>query len=432
MLPYRVLPGERANVKDNNIVFFNRTWQGGVPCWSPCSVLARPLPDPPRNPTGRSAVDYLSPFLAALPPPPHCAIASLLPASLAPPDRFAAATFKTYRPTTPSQSAAWRIARTFAEQLRPPNAFSDRLRRFFGASAAPDWHGLYFVGPVGTGKTHLIAAMYHALHPDVPCAFLHSSTLFRTTAPPPRYAEALAARCDVLCLDEVEIDDPANEVRLVGVLKALDAHGVKLLATSNVTPEQFMGNRMSSGRFERFLQKEFAERYRLVFVGGADYRAQHAEATDAPGRGWIGPPEQTETALRDAYRAADGERLWLSFDALRDASRTTAHERLIDRLVAHDHLFVADIALHTTDDALRLLRIVDDLYVRPDAPRLYFSAATPPKQWFHVADQGSGLAADVAEKFTRTASRLHALCDIHPLTADETPTRDEIRDEARD
>jgi cell division protein ZapE len=280
------------------------------------------------------------------------------------------------------------------------------------------------VGPVGTGKTHLIAAMYHALHPDVPCAFLHSSTLFRTTVPPVRYAEALADRCDVLCLDEVEIDDPANEARLVLVLRALEQRGVKLLATSNVKPEQFMANRMGSGRFERFLQKEFAERYRLVFVGGEDHRVRQPRDDHARGRGWIGPLERSTAALRRTYRAADGERLWLSFDDLREASRTTAHARLLDRFAQYDHLFVADIDIANTDDALRLLRVVDDLYVRPDAPRLYFSAPTPPPQWFRAADQGAGVAADVAEKFTRTASRLHALCDIETLAASDVSVPD--------
>lgn len=343
---------------------------------------------------------------------------------MTPPERFTGATFASYQPETPSQAAALQVARSFADQLRARPSLPERLRRLFTRSNAPDWQGLYFVGPVGTGKTHLIAAMYHALHPDVPCAFLHSSTLFRTTVPPARYASAIADRCNVLCLDEVEIDDPANEARLVLVLRALEQRGVKLLATSNVKPEQFMANRMGSGRFERFLQKEFAERYRLVFVGGEDYRVRHPRDDRTRGGGWIGPPHQTEPVLRDAYRAADGKRLWLSFDEFRAASRSTPHERLLDRLVQVDHLFVADIDIGTTDDALRLLRVVDDLYVRPDAPRFYFTARTPPKQWFRTSDQGEGLVADVAEKFTRTASRLHALCDIETLAGPDVSVPD--------
>jgi cell division protein ZapE len=306
-------------------------------------------------------------------------------------------------------------ARAFTNQLKAHPSLPERVRRFFTSSTDPTEQGLYFVGPVGTGKTHLIAATYHALHPEVPCAFLHASTLFRSTARPARYATALAERCDVLCLDEVEIDDPANEVRLVRVLHALKEHGVKLLATSNVKPEQFMANRMGSGRFERFLQEQFAERYRLVFVGGDDYRLHGTNGHGAKGKGWIGPREQAHRALRESYHRCAGDRLWLSFDELRDAARSTAHDRLLARLTSYDHLFIAGVQIQDTDDALRLLRIVDALYMRPDAPQLHLSSETPPARWFHTADQGNGIAGDVAKKFARTTSRLHALCDIETI-----------------
>lgn len=337
--------------------------------------------------------------------------------SLSPPDRFAEATFASYQTPTPSQARALDVARAFVEELRRSSSLGERLRRVFTSSKDSPWQGLYFVGPVGTGKTHLITSMYHALHPDVPCAYLHSSALFRTTVRPDHYAAALAERCDVLCLDEVEIDDPANEIRLVRVLRALEEHGVTLLATSNVEPEQFMSNRMSSGRFERFLQKEFAERYRLVFVGGDDYRTQASNGQSQRGTGWIGPADAATAALQTMQETTEGNSHWLTFNELCDASRSTAHGTLMDQLATYDHLFVADIAIRTTDDALRLLRIIDDLYVRPDAPRLHFSAQTPPNQWFRAEEQGAGIAADVAEKFTRTTSRLHALCDIQTVSA---------------
>jgi cell division protein ZapE len=98
----------------------------------------------------------------------------------------------------------------------------------------------------------------------------------------------------------------------------------------------------------------------------------------------------------------------------------------------YDHLFIAGVEIDNTDDALRLLRIVDDLYVHPEAPRLHFSAATPPHRWFRAADQGHGLAADVARKFTRTVSRLHALCDIEAVANSDEPVPDEPVSDARD
>jgi cell division protein ZapE len=57
---------------------------------------------------------------------------------------------------------------------------------------------------------------------------------------------------------------------------------------------------------------------------------------------------------------------------------------------------------------------VDALYLHEDAPTLYFAAEQPPRDWF-APDQHAGLARAVAEKFDRTVSRLHALCDIQAV-----------------
>ena len=164
----------------------------------------------------------------------------LTPDPLRPPARYADASFEAYRPKTPSQTTALEKARTFVRlvrvRYRRPGWFGLKRRRT-GLRG-----GLYLVGPVGTGKTHLLAAIYHALHdpPDdrevVPCAFTHSSALFRSTLTPEAYAAQVAESARVLLIDEVELDDPASEVRLIGVLKALREHKVTIAATSNAEP----------------------------------------------------------------------------------------------------------------------------------------------------------------------------------------------------
>jgi cell division protein ZapE len=88
-----------------------------------------------------------------------------------------------------------------------------------------------------------------------------------------------------------------------------------------------------------------------------------------------------------------------------------AHERLIERLAEADRLAVEGIAITGTDDALRLLRLIDALYTRPDAPALFFTAEAPPEAWFDP-DAHAGLAKGIAEKFTRTVSRLYAMCEV--------------------
>lgn len=324
------------------------------------------------------------------------------------PDRFRDATFERYVPETASQAQALRAAQQLVLRQRQGLSWGEWAKRFLGIAEAPT-KGLYLVGPAGTGKTHLLASMYHALTPAVPCAFLHSSTLFRQTEPPDAFAHRLADEYAVCCLDEVEIDDPANEMRLVQVMQTLAARNVLLLATSNVEPEDYLSGQFSESRFERFLHREFRDRYRIVEVRGADYRRTHE--VEQSGCGWVGPPAETRPSMEAAYKDATGDARWWTFDELRQAATETAHSRLVDDLAALDHLFFEGVVIHDTDDALRLLRIVDALYLHDEAPVLYFTAEQPPDAWF-APDEYAGVAQAVAEKFDRTVSRLHALCDV--------------------
>jgi cell division protein ZapE len=324
---------------------------------------------------------------------------------LLPPPRYARARFGTYAPETPSQAAAVAAMEAFVKGVRAHHGGGGLFRR---RPPLPG-HGLYLVGPAGTGKTHLLAAACHALVPAVPAGFLHASALFRTHETPEAFAAAFARRYRVLCLDEVEVDDPANEIRLVRTLKALDAHGVVVLATSNVEPARFVAATNGSDRFRRFLS-EFDRTFRVVVVEGPDYRQRQART----GRAWIGPAEATRAAL-DAAFAADARpkrRLaWAEFVA---ASTATEHTRLVAELAAPEALYLTDLTPETTDDALRLLRVLDDLYLRPDAPALHFTAARPPEAW--LAEAHGVVGRGIAEKFRRTVSRLRAMCEVVEVT----------------
>ena len=316
---------------------------------------------------------------------------------MTPPDRFKSARFDTYNPESPSQKQALSTVRRFVEACRRTPTVTDRLKGLFGLGIDPRPSGLYLVGPAGTGKTHLLAAAYYALTPDVPCAFLHSSTLFRSTEPPSQLGREIARHHEVCCLDEVEIDDPANEMRLVGLMKTLSARGIPLLATSNVEPENFMS----------------AE---LLQVVGADYRRSKELRRD--GHGWIGPPELTRAAMKAALENANGTTKWMTFADLREATTELSHTKLMDALRALEHAFVEGVQIENTDDALRLLRLVDSLYLDEEAPALYFTALRRPEDWFSP-DAHSGVAGSVAEKFTRTVSRLHAMCTVHVVESED-------------
>lgn len=335
----------------------------------------------------------------------------MTPDGYAPPARFDGVSFATYRPQTPGQNEALQHARRFTEAVRRRYT---GFRLFSWMRADGDLGaGLYLVGPVGTGKTHLLASIYRALHPSVPCAFVHSSQLFRATARPEEYARALATHYRVLLIDEIELDDPAAEVRLIGVLNALRRLGVTVAATSNAEPEKFVSAEFGRDRLERFISEEFRRQYRVVFVGGEDYR----QRLDKSGQAWIGPSGASRAAMQRAFDTAQGSKRWITFPNLLRLATDTERTVLAQELAAPDGLFIEGIRITGTDDALRLLRIVDDLYGEPKPPTLYFTAEEPPAQWFTAATAREGLERSIAEKFTRTTSRLTALADVQYVEA---------------
>ena len=189
--------------------------------------------------------------------------AAELLAGFVPPPHFASATFETYVPQDPSQASALGDLRAFAREIDAPR------RRGFGRRPVP-LRGRYLDGGFGVGKTHLLAALWHAV--EAPAAFgtfvgytnLVGALGFNSVV------DALA-RYRLVCIDEFELDDPGDTVMLSTLCARLVERGVVLAATSNTLPDQLGEGRFAAEDFLREIQG-LATHFAVVRIDGADFR----------------------------------------------------------------------------------------------------------------------------------------------------------------
>lgn len=191
-------------------------------------------------------------------------------AALTPPPQFAEASFESYRadPEYPSQAAAKEFLMTFAGI----GAAAPRGGLFRRAPKQPELKpGVYLDGGFGVGKTHLLAALYHAM--PVRRKYFGSFIEYTALVGALGYQNAvqLFRGADLLCIDEFELDDPGDTMVMTRLLGELVATGTRLAATSNTPP-----NALGEGRFaaQDFLREihAMAASFLTLRIDGTDYR----------------------------------------------------------------------------------------------------------------------------------------------------------------
>jgi cell division protein ZapE len=257
-----------------------------------------------------------------------------------PPPRFGTVRFEDYRPAHPSQAAALEATRRFAAP--PPT------RRWpWGRGAATGPAGLYLDGGFGVGKTHLLAAVWHAA--DEPRkVYLSFAELVAAigTLGMPAAVQALGQE-RLYCIDEFELDDPGNTLIVKSFLAFVFGRGARVLTTSNTAPNAQGEGRFDAASFRREIQS-IADRFHTVRIDGPDHRFARRE------RGLL-TPATAAAAPSSAVRA--------SWDELH-AALATVHPVRYGAWARSAGGFVVDHASPIPDQqrALRWVHFVDKLY----------------------------------------------------------------------
>ncbi|MFV0265415.1 MAG: cell division protein ZapE [Kluyvera sp.] len=284
----------------------------------------------------------------------------------------------------------------------PATAPSGGLRARFGKllgkkeSDAPSAvRGLYMWGGVGRGKTWLMDMFYQSLpgerkqrlhfhrfmlrvHEELAALQGHSDPLEIV-------AERFKAETDVLCFDEFFVSDITDAMLLGGLMKALFARGITLVATSNIPPDELYRNGLQRARFLPAIDAIKAHCDIMNVDAGIDYRLRtltqahlwlsplNDDTRQQMNKLWLalaGTPQMNQTALEINHRplptlGVENQTLAVSFTTLCVDARSQHDYIALSRLFHTVMLF--DVPVMTPmleSEARRFIALVDEFYER--------------------------------------------------------------------
>jgi cell division protein ZapE len=315
---------------------------------------------------------------------------------------------------------------------------SSALGWLFAAKRKPEpIKGLYIYGGVGRGKTMLMDMFFELVpvrrkrrvHFNDFMADAHDRIQKHRQArkegtvkeddPIPPVAKALADEAWILCFDEFSVTDIADAMILSRLFSALFAHGVVLVATSNVAPQDLYRDGLNRQLFLPFIA--ILEQYATVLNldSETDHRMEKLNRIPV----YVTPTgPEADRLMDEGWDAAKGGIAETSEDIIvkgrtikvnrtaGDAARFSFAELCEKPLGARDYLAIAArfssffidnvpvMAENRRNEAKRFILLIDTLY--DHHARLMLSAEAMP-QSLYVSKRGTE-----AFEFDRTVSRL--------------------------
>jgi cell division protein ZapE len=337
-----------------------------------------------------------------------------------------------FEPDAAQQLAVENLQRLYDELVNQPEHKVGFFEKLGFASEKPKApvKGLYFWGGVGRGKTYLVDTFFECLpfeqklrmhfHRFMQRVHDERKQLRDQADPLEIIGKQLAKEARVLCFDEFVVNDVADAVILVRLVRVLFDHGVSLVATSNVEPKNLYLGGLQRDLFIPAIDMIYQYTDVVNIDSGIDYRLRFLDKAEtyfspvnqvanegmkynfehlAPDEGVINGKIKVEGRELDFIRRADGV-IWFEFDELCDGPRSQNdyielarcfHSILLSNVPVMDRL--------KEDQARRFINLVDVFY--DHSVKLILSADALATELY--------AGKRVAFEFQRTVSRLQEM-----------------------
>jgi cell division protein ZapE len=309
------------------------------------------------------------------------------------------------------------------------------LSRLLASSRRREVRGLYLWGGVGRGKSFLMDGFFECLpvakqrlhfHRFMQDIHHRMRELQGQEDPLILIARDTARRIRMLCLDEFQVTDITDAMLMRRLLEGLFDHGVALVTTSNLPPDELYKHGLQREQFVPAIEL-IKRKLEVVNVdAGIDYRLRVLEQagvyhhpltpeSDAKMardfQSIASDPGTADVALEIEARTIRARRVsggvaWFEFDELCDGPRGQADYIELARRY-HTVLLsnVPRLRPSKLDVARRFTWLVDEFYDR--RVKLVISAEAPAHELFEVADSGDAFLRNLNASFVdRTVSRL--------------------------
>jgi cell division protein ZapE len=296
------------------------------------------------------------------------------------------------------ENAVKELQRLYEELTHPEKKLTWRVKlqsKFGKGMLKPSIQGLYFWGGVGRGKTYLVDTFYECLPFERKLRihfhrFMHRvhqelKELEGKSDPLKFIAQRFARETKVICFDEFFVSDITDAMILGTLMEELFRHGIVLVATSNIIPDELYRNGLQRARFLPAIEL-INQNTRVVNVdSGIDYRLRTLEQAEiyhfpldeesldnlhlyfkqlAPEKGTTNAYVEIEGRMIPTMHYADGV-VMLEFRALCDGPRSQSDYMEISRcyhtvLVAN----VEQMGQAMDDIGRRFIAMIDEFYER--------------------------------------------------------------------